>query len=310
MPLPAGVNTVTVTGTYLDLDGTSPASGTVTFRVRGDVWLHDPGAKIVIPPIAEVKTLDAAGAFTALLPANDDSSLLPNAFVYDVTESIVYTVGGVPVTVTRTRTVALPSIPTTADIATLIPVEPVIPSVTPVRTVNLQTPDGAGNVQLTAVHVSALPASTDLFTQPEAELLFKPIGYTAPVSSVNGLTGVVVLTAASVGAVPAVAPATITDPATGTIDTNAALATHFRVTFTGNRTLANPTNPSDGRELKWEITQDGTGGHTLTLGSKFVLGSDLATVVLSTTAGKTDYLGAIYNAARDKWDVLAFKKGH
>jgi hypothetical protein len=84
----------------------------------------------------------------------------------------------------------------------------------------------------------------------------------------------------------------------------------FRVTLGGNRTLDNPQNPTNGQVCRWEIIQDGTGSRTLTLGSKFALGTDISSVTLSTTAGKRDFLTAIYNSTADKWYVIDFKKGY
>lgn len=104
------------------------------------------------------------------------------------------------------------------------------------------------------------------------------------------------------------APITLADAAT--IVTDASLGTTFRVTLGGNRTLANPIRMMDGQKIMWEITQDATGGRTLTLGSAFALGTDLTAVTLSTAANKTDYLGTIYNAFADKHRVIAFAKGY
>lgn len=109
------------------------------------------------------------------------------------------------------------------------------------------------------------------------------------------------------------APRVITPPVAlvdaATIATDAALGNHFRVTLGGNRTLGNPTNPVDGQKIIWELIQDGTGTRTITLDSAFALGTDITSVVLTTTAGKRDLLGAIYNAGLGKWLVAAFTKG-
>jgi hypothetical protein len=105
-----------------------------------------------------------------------------------------------------------------------------------------------------------------------------------------------------------VTPVTLTDAAT--VETDAALSNNFRVTLGGNRTLGNPTNPTDGQVITWEIIQDGTGSRTLTLDSKFALGSDIAAVVLTTTAGKRDFLSVIYNSSADKYFVRGFVKGY
>lgn len=89
------------------------------------------------------------------------------------------------------------------------------------------------------------------------------------------------------------------------IATNAALANRFTVTLAGNRNLSAPTNPTDGQKVIWIFTQDGTGGRTLTYDAIFDFGN-MPTLILSTAAGKRDYLGAIYNSAATKWDVVAY----
>ncbi len=106
----------------------------------------------------------------------------------------------------------------------------------------------------------------------------------------------------------AAAPVALTDAAT--IATNAALGNHFRVTLGGNRTLGNPSNLTDGQRLMWDLTQDGTGGRTITLDTKFNLGDDITAVVLSTAAGARDRLGAIYTSATDQLDVVAYVRGY
>jgi hypothetical protein len=95
-----------------------------------------------------------------------------------------------------------------------------------------------------------------------------------------------------------------------TIATDASLGRYFRVTLGGNRTLGAPTNPVDGQRVVWEFIQDATGTRTLALNAVFALGTDIATVTLTTTASKRDFLGAIYNSTAAKWYVLAFVKGY
>ena len=100
---------------------------------------------------------------------------------------------------------------------------------------------------------------------------------------------------------------TITDQAI--LQTNTNLGDHFRVTLGGNRTLANPTSSYDGLRVSWELIQDGSGGHTISLGNKFVTGSDF-NVQLNQTASKRDFMTAMYNNATDKWYVLGFVRGY
>lgn len=91
---------------------------------------------------------------------------------------------------------------------------------------------------------------------------------------------------------------------------NAALGNDFTLVADQDFTLANPTNPSAGQKILFAIRQDGTGSRVMTLGSAFRLGTDISSVVLTTAANKTDYLGVRYNATDAKWDVLAFVKGY
>jgi len=101
---------------------------------------------------------------------------------------------------------------------------------------------------------------------------------------------------------------TLADAAT--IATDASLGNHFRVTLGGNRTLGNPTNPTDGQKCTWEIIQDGTGSRTLAYDTQFAFGTDIASITLTTTASKRDFIAAIYNSTATKWYVIAVVKGY
>ena len=100
----------------------------------------------------------------------------------------------------------------------------------------------------------------------------------------------------------------LTDAAT--IATNAALGNYGRVTLGGNRTLGNPTNPTNGQRYTWELIQDATGSRTLTLGAAFALGTTISSTTLTTTASKRDFLTAVYNSTAAKWYVIDFVKGY
>lgn len=93
------------------------------------------------------------------------------------------------------------------------------------------------------------------------------------------------------------------------ITTDSSLSNTFAVTLQGNRTLSNPTNPTDGQRVTWRIKQDAVGTRTITLGTKFRLGTDIPVVTLTVTILKTDYLTAVYNLVADTWDVVDFKRG-
>jgi hypothetical protein len=96
-----------------------------------------------------------------------------------------------------------------------------------------------------------------------------------------------------------------------TLNTDAAAGDIFDVTLTGAATLANPTNPVDGKTLRWRIRQDGTGSRAVTLDNKFNIPSSATSPLpFSTAANKTDVLAATYHAVRDKWDIIAFVPGY
>jgi acid phosphatase family membrane protein YuiD len=95
-----------------------------------------------------------------------------------------------------------------------------------------------------------------------------------------------------------------------TVNTDASLGNDFTLTAGQSFTLADPTNLVNGQKVLFAIRQDGTGGRVMTLGSIFRLGTDITSVVLSTAANKTDYLGCRYNGTDSKLDVLAFVKGY
>ena len=107
----------------------------------------------------------------------------------------------------------------------------------------------------------------------------------------------------------AVAPAVVMLTDGATISMDASQGNDFRVTIAGNRTIANPANPTDGQRIVVQVTQGGQGANTLAFGSAFEFGAGLAQPTLSTTAGYTDLLGFIYNAAKGSWLFVAYALG-
>ena len=117
----------------------------------------------------------------------------------------------------------------------------------------------------------------------------------AYVGSTSSTTGIYYPSSGVVGvagkfAVPGQAYAAytaLTDAATITPDFST--ATNFSVTLGGNRTLANPTNLVAGQSGVIYVSQDGTGGRTLSYGSYWKFPSSIAPS-LTTTASATDVL--------------------
>jgi len=86
MPLTSNLSTVTVSGTFVDIQGNAIA-GQVTFTPRAT--LTDTVANQIIVPKTVTVTLDSNGSFSTVLPATDDTDLTPYNFTYYVTESFV-----------------------------------------------------------------------------------------------------------------------------------------------------------------------------------------------------------------------------
>jgi len=101
---------------------------------------------------------------------------------------------------------------------------------------------------------------------------------------------------------------TLADGATPPLDASAGNV--FLLTAAGDRTIAVPSNPTSGQKII--ITHKASGANrTLSLNSGtggFRFGTDITALTI-TTSGLTDYIGAIYNSADNKWDVVAYIKG-
>ncbi len=94
-----------------------------------------------------------------------------------------------------------------------------------------------------------------------------------------------------------------------TIAVDASLGNDFRVTIGGDRTMGNPANPADGQKITFQITQGSAGSASITWGSAYSFATGLPQPTLSTSAGQTDLLAFIYNAAKGKWLMAAFVAG-
>lgn len=97
------------------------------------------------------------------------------------------------------------------------------------------------------------------------------------------------------------APAVVSLTFASNIAVDASKGNDFRITLTASTgTIANPTNPVDGQMIKFQITQGTGGSFTVSWDTKYDFGVNGAPT-LSTTAGKVDIIGFVYNAALAKW---------
>lgn len=112
MPLPSGLQTVTVTfGPYLAPDGT-PASGSVTFQPAQRIT-HTPSGAVFDGQVTV--RLDADGAGTVTLPASDGADVTPQNVRY----AVFWALSGLPSP--APARVLLPAATPTVDLDQLIP---------------------------------------------------------------------------------------------------------------------------------------------------------------------------------------------
>jgi len=83
MALGPNLTTVTVTGSYVDFEGT-PIEGQIRFSI-GEVLRNGTDDQMVAPSSVVVPL--SSGSFSVSLPATNDPDVVPNPFVYTVEES-------------------------------------------------------------------------------------------------------------------------------------------------------------------------------------------------------------------------------
>ena len=170
------------------------------------------------------------------------------------------------------------------------------------------------DARLSAIQAADLPTLNQNTTGTAANV-------TGTVALANGGTGATTATAAltNLGAAPlasptftgtvtapiyASAPQNLTDAAT--ISWNPTSGLNANVTLGGNRTLSFSTAPASGSYGTLVITQDATGGRTLTLPSTTnrVLGStSTTTVALSSAANARDILNFYFDGTTYFWNI-------
>ncbi len=107
----------------------------------------------------------------------------------------------------------------------------------------------------------------------------------------------------------ALAPAVVNLTDAATIAVDASLGNDFRVTIGGNRTMGTPANAANGQQIIFQVTQGSGAPFTLNWATGYEFSAELPQPSLSTTAGETDLLGLIYNAAKGTWLLAAFLNG-
>ncbi|MFE9398651.1 hypothetical protein [Streptomyces flavidovirens] len=114
MPLPVGLSTVTVTGTYKHPDGT-PFKGKLLFTPEPAILTSAAHGTLILGTL-EVP-LDVDGAMSVTLLATDDADVTPSGWTYQVTERWYDAPG-------RSYPLSLPATASTVDLADVAPTAP------------------------------------------------------------------------------------------------------------------------------------------------------------------------------------------
>jgi len=142
---------ITVTATYFESDGETPATGTVTFLATG--VMRDTSTNISVAPTEITATLDADGEISVLLTANNDDYTVPTGVTYEVTERIDGTAENKYfVAISKT------SPDGTVDLADLVP------NTNPYTTINYATKEYVDTLLLDAGTVDFVPTDEILST--------------------------------------------------------------------------------------------------------------------------------------------------
>lgn len=156
------------------------------------------------------------------------------------------------------------------------------------------------------VYLSQVTAGAWTTTMPTVGLRVR-IG---DVNQVNASTGSILVRPAVMTRLKRVTAAASAATHTPNVDTTDIYTTTLTSAAT---TIANPTGtPGDGQQLQYRFKQDATGNRTIApsgWGTAYRFSTDVPAPTLTTTAGKTDYVGFQYNSTDAKYDCLAVNKG-
>lgn len=86
-------------------------------------------------------------------------------------------------------------------------------------------------------------------------------------------------------------------------------ADEIEVTLTGTFTPSF-TGAFDRQRCMLTLKQDGTGSRLVTLPGNVRYGTEITSFTATTTAGKADRLGFVFNATDSKYDLVAVAKGY
>jgi hypothetical protein len=313
--------TTTPLATYTDSTASTPNTNPIILNSRGEanVWLASTSYKFVLKTSADVEiyTVDnitnaintsqilAAGG-SAANPAYTFASDSDTGMYLAAVGQLGLTVNGVPVMRSTSTAMTIGQSGGSADVnVTLYGTLAQTGSMTSTGTVRLAAgtagapafsftgDNDTGVYSVTAGEIGVAVNGTPVLRSTPTAMT---IGQTGGSNDVN-ITLYGDLGISGSAQTPSVA---VTFSATA-MTVNCSLSNVFTTTFTANVTTA-PTlsNPSDGQTINWFITQDATGGRTMTWPASFRWAAGSPTT-LTTTANAVDMLVATYRSGPNAW---------
>ncbi len=163
-----------------------------------------------------------------------------------------------------------------------------------------------GNVAATtSVANAALPSASFTDAAVTGKLL---TGFSASTGTVASTDSILVAFQKEVANQRSSIPGIATPAGTGTVTPSATNSSQFNITVTGALTLNGPSMPVDGQKIVLRILNDASHSVTLATGSgNFRFGTDITGYTNSVSL--TDYIGAIWNNAALRWDVVSVIQG-
>jgi Repeat of unknown function (DUF5907) len=315
------VDTQISSATIADADGTTKGKLQLTGDLGGTaaspsvIKLRGTPISSVAPTTAGyVLTYDVNGSATWAAPANSANTISGVVPVTNGGTGLSSLTSGGAVYASSSSALTTGTLPLTAGGTGVTSQQAAINVLTGTQTSGRYLRSDGTDARLTAIQAADVPTLNQNTTGTAANV-------TGTVALANGGTGATSATAAltALGAAPiasptftgtltapiyASAPQNLTDAAT--ISWNPASGLNAGVTLGGNRTLSFSPVPASGSYGTLVITQDGTGGRTLTLpsGTNKVLGSTSTTsVALSSAANAKDILNFYFDGTTYFWNI-------
>jgi uncharacterized coiled-coil protein SlyX len=315
------VDTQISSATIADADGTTKGKLQLTGDLGGTaaspsvIKLRGTPISSVAPTTAGyVLTYDVNGSATWAAPANSANTISGVVPVTNGGTGLSSLTSGGAVYASSSSALTTGTLPLTAGGTGVTSQQAAINVLTGTQTAGRYLRSDGTDARLTAIQAADVPTLNQNTTGTAANV-------TGTVALANGGTGATSASAAltALGAAPiasptftgtvtapiyASAPQNLTDAAT--ISWNPTSGLNAGVTLGGNRTLSFSPAPASGSYGTLVITQDGTGGRTLTLpsGTNKVLGSTSTTsVALSTAANAKDILNFYFDGTTYFWNI-------